>query len=103
MPALSADHARVSDLAVAADRDPPATALGLYVHVPFCEVKCTDGRSRGVGREAFRRRYGVDPLDEFGPALAEAFAARLREVREGSLRLTDEGVLVSNEVFRALV
>jgi hypothetical protein len=37
-----------------------ADSLGLYVHVPFREVKCV-------------------------------------------LRLTDDGVLVSNEVFRALV
>jgi oxygen-independent coproporphyrinogen-3 oxidase len=60
-------------------------------------------RARGVEREAFRRRYGVDPLDEFGSRLADAFAAGLLEARDGVLRLTDDGVLVSSEVFRALV
>jgi oxygen-independent coproporphyrinogen-3 oxidase len=60
-------------------------------------------RARGIDREAFRRRYGQDPLDEFGARLADAFAAGLLESRDGVLRLTDDGVLVSNEVFRALV
>jgi len=60
-------------------------------------------RDRGIDREAFRRRYGLDPLDEFGARLADAFAAGLLETRNGVLRLTDDGVLVSNEVFRALV
>ncbi len=60
-------------------------------------------RDRGIDRPAFRRRYGLDPIDEFGPRLADAFAAGLLETRGGSLRLTDAGVLVSNEVFRALV
>ncbi len=60
-------------------------------------------RARGVEREAFRQRYGVDPLDEFGARLADAFEAGLLEARDGVLRLTDDGVLVSNEVFRALV
>ena len=60
-------------------------------------------RDRGIDREAFHRRYGLDPLDEFGARLADAFAAGLLETRDGVLRLTDDGVLVSNEVFRALV
>jgi oxygen-independent coproporphyrinogen-3 oxidase len=60
-------------------------------------------RSRGIDRAAFAGRYGTDPIDEFGPALADAFAAGLIELEGGVLRLTDDGVLVSNEVFRALV
>jgi len=42
-------------------------------------------------------------LVEFGPALRDAFEARLLEVVEGGLRLTDAGVLLSNEVFQAFV
>lgn len=60
-------------------------------------------RTAGVDREAFRGRHGVDPVQEFGPALADAFAAKLIALEGGVLRLTDDGVLVSNEVFRALV
>jgi oxygen-independent coproporphyrinogen-3 oxidase len=60
-------------------------------------------RARGIDREAFRRRYGIDPFEEFGPALADAFEAELIADEDGVLRLTDDGVLVSSEVFRALV
>lgn len=60
-------------------------------------------RARGIDRASFQRRYGVDPLEEFGPALADAFEAKLIADEDGVLRLTDDGVLVSNEVFRALV
>jgi oxygen-independent coproporphyrinogen-3 oxidase len=60
-------------------------------------------RARGIDRGAYRARYGVDPVEAFGPALADAFEARLLEAVDGRLRLTEGGVLVSNEVFRALV
>jgi oxygen-independent coproporphyrinogen-3 oxidase len=60
-------------------------------------------RARGIDRAAFAGRYGRDPIEEFGPALSDAFAAGLIALHDGVLRLTDEGVLVSNEVFRALV
>ena len=52
---------------------------------------------------AFRDRYALDPLVEFGARLQDAFAARLLEVEAGRLRLTERGVLLSNEVFQALV
>jgi oxygen-independent coproporphyrinogen-3 oxidase len=60
-------------------------------------------RREGVGLADFRRRYGVDPVEEFGPHLRDAFAACLLEMEAGRLRLTERGVLLSNEVFRALV
>jgi oxygen-independent coproporphyrinogen-3 oxidase len=60
-------------------------------------------RREGVDRGDFRRRYGVDPLDEHGPALADAFAAGLLVADERALRLTERGVLLSNEVFQALI
>lgn len=60
-------------------------------------------RREGVDLAAFRGRYGVDPMEEFGRQLRDAFDARLLEVEAGRLRLTDSGVLLSNEVFRALV
>jgi oxygen-independent coproporphyrinogen-3 oxidase len=60
-------------------------------------------RRDGVDRGDFRRRYGVDPLDENGKALADALAAGLLVADETALRLTERGVLLSNEVFRALI
>ncbi len=60
-------------------------------------------RAEGVDLAAFQARYDVDPLAEFGPQLRDVFDARLLEVEAGRLRLTESGVLMSNEVFRALV
>jgi len=60
-------------------------------------------RREGVRLAAFRGRYGVDPLEAYGPSLRDPFDAGLLEVTEGRMRLTDRGVLVSNEVFRAFV
>lgn len=60
-------------------------------------------RRDGVDLTVFARRYGVDALAEFGPRLRDAFTAGLLEEAAGALRLTNRGVLVSNEVFRLLV
>jgi hypothetical protein len=42
-------------------------------------------------------------LSEYAAGLRDPFAARLIERRGPFLRLTEEGVLLSNEVFRVLV
>ncbi len=60
-------------------------------------------RAEGVPLTEFRARYGVDVLAEYGAALERAFAAGLLEVAADRLRLTSKGVLLSNEVFEALV
>jgi putative oxygen-independent coproporphyrinogen III oxidase len=60
-------------------------------------------RREGVDLVAFRSRYGADPLAEFGAPLRDAFDARLLELTSDRLRLTERGVLLSNEVFLALV
>lgn len=60
-------------------------------------------RAEGVLLPAFRRRYGLDPLAAWGEALRDAFAAGLLEIGGDRLRLTPRGVLLSNEVFQALV
>jgi len=59
-------------------------------------------RRDGVDVADFARRYGVDPLAEHG-ALGEALDTGLLERLGTRLRLTDRGVLLSNEVFSALV
>jgi oxygen-independent coproporphyrinogen-3 oxidase len=60
-------------------------------------------RAEGVDVETFRRRHDLDPREEWAAGLEEAEAAGLVETRKGWLRLTDRGVLVSNEVFRLFV
>jgi oxygen-independent coproporphyrinogen-3 oxidase len=60
-------------------------------------------RTEGVDLLSFTRRYGVDPVQHFGPDLARCFEAGLVEVSEGRLRLTEKGVLLSNEVFQIFV
>ncbi len=60
-------------------------------------------RRSGVELGRFRLRHGLDPLEEWAAGLEEASAAGLVAVENGRLRLTDRGVLLSNEVFRVFV
>jgi len=60
-------------------------------------------RRDGVDLAVFRKRYGLDPLAEWADGIAAPSAAGLVEVADGRLRLTDRGVLLSNEVFRVFV
>ncbi len=60
-------------------------------------------RRDGVDLVGFRERYGLDPLSEWHEGLAAAVEAGLAVVEAGRLRLTERGMLLSNEVFRAFV
>jgi oxygen-independent coproporphyrinogen-3 oxidase len=60
-------------------------------------------RSQGIDLARFADFYGVDPLARFGAKLTDAFAAGLLEVTQGRLRLSERGVLLSNEVFQSFV
>jgi oxygen-independent coproporphyrinogen-3 oxidase len=60
-------------------------------------------RRTGVDLGRFRLLYGLDPLEEWAAGLEEASAAGLVAVESGRLRLTEPGMLLSNEVFRAFV
>jgi oxygen-independent coproporphyrinogen-3 oxidase len=60
-------------------------------------------RTEGIDLADFGERYGVDVLAEYRGPFADAFAAGLLEQVDGRLRLTDKGVLLSNEVFQQLV
>jgi coproporphyrinogen III oxidase-like Fe-S oxidoreductase len=60
-------------------------------------------RTKGVDIAAFRARHGIDPMEEHGASLRDAFDAGLLEVAGSALRLTDKGFLLSNEVFQAFV
>jgi len=54
---------------------------------------------RGVDMSNFTARFGVSPDAAFGPAIAKHEALGLLERAEGRLRLTERGLLLSNEVF----
>jgi oxygen-independent coproporphyrinogen-3 oxidase len=60
-------------------------------------------RTEGIDLEAFRHRHGIDPSVEWGIGLGEVAEAGLVETVGGRLRLTDRGMLLSNEVFRVFV
>ncbi|MEI7926542.1 MAG: radical SAM family heme chaperone HemW [Chloroflexota bacterium] len=54
---------------------------------------------RGISIADFTERFGVSPDDAFGPAIAKHEALGLLERVDGQLRLTERGLLLSNEVF----
>jgi len=54
---------------------------------------------RGVGLQEFRDRFGMTADEAFGPAIAKHEALGLLERVDGRLRLTERGLLLSNEVF----
>jgi oxygen-independent coproporphyrinogen-3 oxidase len=60
-------------------------------------------RREGVDLGAFRLAHGVDVLSDYASGLCAPFAAGLLERRGAHLRLTERGVLLSNEVFQAFV
>ena len=60
-------------------------------------------RTDGIDLAAFGERYGVDVLAAYRGPFADAFAAGLLEHEDGRLRLTEKGVLLSNEVFQRCV
>jgi len=75
------------------------TALELAQEALFTGLR----RAEGVDLEAFRGCHRIDPLVEWAHPLAEVERAGLTETVAGQLRLTDRGMLLSNEVFRIFV
>ena len=57
----------------------------------------------GVGLADFRAHFGVELMDVVGERLAEPIASGLVEVASDRLRLTERGLLLSNEVFVRLL
>jgi oxygen-independent coproporphyrinogen-3 oxidase len=89
------------------ERGPAAAVAGQRILSPrerAQEALFTGLRRReGVDLDAFRAAHGVDVLSEYAAGLRDPFAARLIERHGPFLRLTEEGVLLSSEVFRVLV
>lgn len=55
--------------------------------------------SEGIDLHAFRSEYEVDVLERYAGEFPELFDARLIELNDGRLTLTETGRLMSNEVF----
>ncbi len=60
-------------------------------------------RHEGIDFARFRHRYAFDPRDRWPRTLAEASAHGLLDIDDQCARLTDAGLLVSNEVGRRLL
>ncbi len=55
--------------------------------------------TEGVALEHFQQEFSVSFQEAFGSACADLFAACLLEIRQGFLRLTAQGRILSNQVF----
>jgi len=83
---------------------PVAGSRSIDPETQISEALFTGLRRRdGIDLETFRRKYGVDVLERFGTSLQASFDAGLVRAVGGRLRLTDRGLLLSNEVFCAFV
>ena len=60
-------------------------------------------RLAGVEREAYRRRFGRDLLEDFGDIVLPLEEAGLLSLSSERLRLTRRGVMLANEVFVRLL
>jgi len=58
---------------------------------------------RGVGREQFRRRFGLDLETVYGAGISRLKEQGLLEEQDGYLRLTERGLPVANVVFENFV
>jgi oxygen-independent coproporphyrinogen-3 oxidase len=55
--------------------------------------------TEGIDMEAYSTRYGIPLQGEYGETLSELSGQGLIEMEGGRLKLTDRGVLLSDEVF----
>jgi len=60
-------------------------------------------RSEGVNIDSFLIRYGADPRQLVGEALGDFVELGLVRISQNRIRLTPRGMLLSNEVFGAIV
>lgn len=58
---------------------------------------------RGVARVDFRAQFGRDPEDMFGETIARLLKQRLLKPTEAGWQLTEDGILLGNEVFGAFL
>ena len=58
---------------------------------------------RGIERPEFRKRFGIDLLDLHGGTIRRYADVGLLNVSDERVRLTEQGRLLSNMIFRELV
>jgi oxygen-independent coproporphyrinogen-3 oxidase len=98
--------------------DDPAQYVGLVKkgEQPFSEAECLDRAARfretvimglrlceGVRISALQRRFALTPAEYYGRILAEHISRGLVETGPDSLRLSDRGMEVANQVLAQLV
>ncbi len=84
--------------------------------IPLCEDEVEDPRrsasetlilglrlEEGVSLDGYLRRHGTSPYDVFGEALSWGEGAGLLMKVDDRLKLTERGVLLSNELFERLL
>lgn len=59
--------------------------------------------TEGISLSEFSLRYGVDVVSRYGKEIERLIEARLIELSEPRLKLTERGMLLSNEVFISFV
>jgi putative oxygen-independent coproporphyrinogen III oxidase len=58
---------------------------------------------RGVSRHEFRRQFGCEMEERFAPQLERLVSQQLLIADENGYRLSDQGILLGNEVFAAFL
>jgi oxygen-independent coproporphyrinogen-3 oxidase len=59
--------------------------------------------AEGVDTTAFRERYGIDVFETYRSVVDDLVAGGMLAVRPGSLRLTERGRFVANDVCGAFL
>jgi len=81
-----------------------AESRRLSPHDRFVEAMITGLRlSRGIDLDEVAVRYGVDVMATYGDELTPAVEAGLLALEGRGLRLSRQGMLVANEIFRVFV
>lgn len=59
--------------------------------------------TRGVSLDRLEQRFGIDPVDYYGPTLDRLLEQKMVEIHQRYLRLTAQGLLLANTVMAELV
>ena len=90
--------------AVLAGREPPGTAERLTGRALMAETLMLTLRLReGVDREAFRRRFGADPVAAFPASIARHEALGMLQVTPARLGLTEAALFVADTILADLL
>jgi oxygen-independent coproporphyrinogen-3 oxidase len=65
----------------------------------YTGLRCVDG----VSLEAVETRYGVSVMERYGEELSTFIELGLVQVSGGTMKLTEDGFMISNEIFQVFV